>query len=143
VLEEIAGRWGMLAETAASAPAALARLEEAAALGQPFRVVLLDEQMPEWNDPAFCGAVRGRAGASGAALITDAETRRPIPTPAGRGNLEGATYLTKPIGPDDLLVAFQKVLGNPPPERRSSWQRRPQVQATSGRCASWWPRTAR
>src|ERR1019366_3101001 len=116
VLQEIACRWGMLAETSASAPAALARLSETEALGQPFRVVLLDEQMPEWNDPVLANRFRAARAASGAALILTRRLGDQSPVPAGGGNLESAVHLTKPIGPDDLLVAFQKVLGNPPPE---------------------------
>jgi CheY-like chemotaxis protein len=116
VLEEIAGRWGMLAETAASASAGLARLGETVAQGRPFRVVLLDEQMPDWNDPAFVERFRAGREASGAALVVTLKLGDQSSIPAGRGNVEGATYLTKPIGPDDLLGAFQKVLGNPPAE---------------------------
>jgi CheY-like chemotaxis protein len=116
VLQEIACRWGMLAETSASAPAALARLAETYALGQPFRVILLDEQMPEWTDPAFAKRFSAAREASGAALILTRRLGDQSPVPAGGGNLEGAAHLTKPIGPDDLLAAFQKVLGNPQPE---------------------------
>jgi signal transduction histidine kinase/CheY-like chemotaxis protein/ligand-binding sensor domain-containing protein len=114
-LEEIAGRWGMPVETAASAPAGLARLVDAAALGRPFRVVLLDGQMPEWNDPVFVERFGAARAASGAALVMMLKLGDQSTNPPGRGNLDGATYLTKPIGPADLLVAFQKVLGNPPP----------------------------
>jgi CheY-like chemotaxis protein len=116
VLQEIACCWGMQAETAASASAALARLEETDALGQPFRVLLLDEQMPEWNDPLFAKRFGAARAASGAALIPTRRLGDQSPVPEGGGNLEGAAHLTKPIGPDDLLVAFQKVLGNPQPE---------------------------
>ena len=68
-LEEIAGRWGMPVETAASAPAGLARLVDAAALGQPFRAVLLDGQMPEFNDPLFVERFSAARAASGASLV--------------------------------------------------------------------------
>jgi CheY-like chemotaxis protein len=114
-LEEIAGRWGMPVETAASAPAGLARLVDAAALGQPFRAVLLDGQMPEWNDPVFVERFGAARAASGASLVMMLKLGDQSPNPPGRGNLEGATYLTKPIGPGDLLVALQRILGNPPP----------------------------
>jgi len=59
------------------------------------------------------GAARA---ASGASLIMMLKLGDQSPNPPGRGNLDGATYLTKPIGPGDLLIAFQKVLGNPRPE---------------------------
>ena len=114
-LEEIAGRWGMPVETAASAPAGLACLVDAAALGQPFRIVLLDGQMPEWNNPVFVERFGAARAASGASLVMMLKLGDQSPNPPGRGNLEVATYLTKPIGPGDLLVAFQRILGNPPP----------------------------
>ena len=119
VLEEIAGRWGMTVETAASAPAGLARLAEAATLRQPFRVVLLDGKMPEWNDPVFVERFLATRAASGASLVMMLKFGDQSPKPPGRGNLDGATCLTKPIGPVDLLRAFGKVLGNPPPEAAS------------------------
>jgi signal transduction histidine kinase/DNA-binding response OmpR family regulator/ligand-binding sensor domain-containing protein len=115
VLEAVTRQWGMLAETAASASAALARLREADAIGHPFRVVLLDGQMPEWNDPVFVERFGAARAASGAALILTRRLGDQSPVPAGGRNLEGAAHLTKPIGPDDLLVAFQKILGNPQP----------------------------
>src|ERR1039458_7250265 len=105
----------MLAGTAASASAALVQLSEADALGQPFRVVLLDEQMPEWSDPAFARRFGAARAASGAALILTRRLGDQSADPAGSGNLEGAAHLTKPIGPDDLLAAFQQVLGNSQP----------------------------
>jgi signal transduction histidine kinase/CheY-like chemotaxis protein len=119
VLEEIAGRWGMPVETAASAPAGLVRLADAVALGQPFRVVLLDGQMSEWNDPVFVERFGAAQAASGASLVTMLKLGDQSPNPPGRANLDGATYLTKPIGPGDLLRAFGKVLGTPQPEAAS------------------------
>ncbi len=116
VLEEIAGQWGMLAETAASASAGLARLHETDALGQPFRIVLLDQQIPQWNDPAFAKRFSAARAASGAALIMTRRLGDQSSVPAGDGNPQGAAHLTKPIGPDDLLIAFGKALGNPQPE---------------------------
>jgi CheY-like chemotaxis protein len=115
VLEALSRQWGMLAETAASASAALARLLETDALGQPFRVVLLDERMPEWNDPVFAGRFGPARAASGAALILTRRLGDQSADPAGSGSLEGTAHLTKPIGPDDLLAAFQQVLGNSQP----------------------------
>ena len=54
--------------------------------------------------------------ASAAALVTMLKLGDQSPNPPGGGNLEGAARLTKPIGPDDLLAAFQKVLGTAPPQ---------------------------
>jgi CheY-like chemotaxis protein len=59
---------------------------------------------------------RAARAAPGAALILTRRLGDQSPVSAGGGNLESAVHLTKPIGPDDLLFAFQKVLGNPPPE---------------------------
>ena len=95
------------------------RLSEADALGQPFRVVLLDEQMPERNDPEFVERFGAARAASGAALILTRRLGDQSADPAGSGNLEGTAHLTKPIGPDDLLAAFQQVLGDPQPRAAS------------------------
>jgi signal transduction histidine kinase/CheY-like chemotaxis protein/ligand-binding sensor domain-containing protein len=120
VLQEIAGRWGMLAETAASGSAGLARLREAASQGQPFRVVLLDEQMPEMNHHEFLERVGTEPAASGAALILMLKFGDQSSISARGGNLGSSigetTRLTKPIRPDDLLIALQNILGSPQSE---------------------------
>ena len=73
-------------------------------------MVLLDEQMPEWNDPAFAKRFSAAREASGAALILTRRLGDQSADPAGSGNLEGAAHLTKPIGPDDLLAGRYVVL---------------------------------
>jgi hypothetical protein len=72
--------------------------------------------MPEWNDPVFAKRFDAARAVSGAALIMTRRLGDQSSIPAGGGNLEGAAHLTKPIGPDDLLIAFGKVLGSPQPE---------------------------
>jgi signal transduction histidine kinase/CheY-like chemotaxis protein/streptogramin lyase len=116
VLAEIAVRWGMLAETAASAPAALARLEDSHIQAQPFRIVLLDQSLPEFNHPEFAGRFQTARLLTAAELITTRKLGDQSSTLPAGGSLQGAAHLTKPIAPDDLLLAFQKVLGNPLPE---------------------------
>src|SRR5450432_1966002 len=110
----------MLADTAASGSAGLARLREAASQGQPFRVVLLDEQMPEMNDHEFLERVGTERAASGAALILMLKFGDQSSIPVRGGNLGlstgETTRLTKPIRPDDLRIALQKILANPQSE---------------------------
>ena len=119
VLAEIAGRWGMWAESSASAPAGLACLADAHAQGRPFCVVLLEESLPERNHPEFATQFETARLLSGAALIMTRRLGDQALLPAASGNPPGAAQLTKPIGPDDLLLAFQKALGNPLPQAAS------------------------
>jgi CheY-like chemotaxis protein len=60
--------------------------------------------------------LRAALAASGAGLIVTVKLGGQSSTSARRGNLPAATYLTKPIGPDDLRLAFRKALGIPQPE---------------------------
>ena len=89
VLEALTGRWGMLTESAASAPAGLTRIGETVAARQPFRVVLLDEQLALSGGPEFVERFATALAASGAALLTTLRLGDPSPAPERLGALAG------------------------------------------------------
>ncbi|MBZ5592767.1 MAG: response regulator [Acidobacteriia bacterium] len=119
ILHETCTHWEMRPDEAGSGSAALAAMRQAQAAGDPFRLVLLDTQMPELDgfevarrihqDPDLADAVILMMG-SGHLQVT------------GRWRDLGiARYLTKPVVHDELMNAILRTVGlaTPPPEAES------------------------
>jgi PAS domain S-box-containing protein len=110
LLVEMLHRWGMRPSWANSGGQALRKLSEASARGRPFRVVLLDSQMPDMDgfttaermgqDPALAGVavvLLTLAGSSGMAARCQ--------------QLGIRACLTKPVLQPELLQAIRTALG--------------------------------
>jgi two-component system sensor histidine kinase/response regulator len=111
ILEATLQRWQMVPNVADSGPAGLARLEAAAASGQPFSLVLLDEQMPGMDGLRVIERIRGMASLHGVTIImlTSADQN----SSALRCRELGVdTYLIKPIKPTELFAMIQRALGS-------------------------------
>jgi CheY-like chemotaxis protein len=92
------------------APAALAALGDAAAAGDPFRLVLSDAMMPDIDGFAFARAVKADSRLSGATLIM--LTSAGLPEGRARADEAGfAAYLSKPVKQSELLDAIVTVCG--------------------------------
>jgi CheY-like chemotaxis protein len=109
--------FGMNVTTARSAPEALALMERACTLQQPFEVALLDHDMPACN-----GAELGQLINANAELRA---TRLIMLTSSGQHNdsprfaeIGFAGYLLKPVSQGDLLDCLLVVLGS----STSDWQ---------------------
>jgi CheY-like chemotaxis protein len=94
-------------------------LVQARSSGQPFRLVLLDEQMPAMDGLEFIDRIRADASLKDTAIVmlTSADQG----ASAARCRHQGvAVYLTKPVRIAELFVSIQKVLGTrqPQPARR-------------------------
>jgi CheY-like chemotaxis protein len=78
VLRKITERWQMQPEEAASGAEGLEKLEESFASGHPYRLVLLDQQMPDidWLRGRSPGS-RASGMAEGGMRSYDADLRRP------------------------------------------------------------------
>jgi PAS domain S-box-containing protein len=101
--------WGMRNGTAASAAEALRLLREAARSGDPYRLVLVDQQMPEMDGDALARAVRADASLDPAALV--------LLSSLGRSGTAGGLFaacLTKPIREAQLRDCLARVLGDAP-----------------------------
>jgi two-component system sensor histidine kinase/response regulator len=114
IIVDITSGWGMKTICAASASAGLRVLEQAAADGKPFQVVLFDDQMPGLNGSEFVQRMR-LSPALGTATI--------IMLSSGNGNScspPGASkYLIKPICNAELRDVIERMLVDPAPEQRA------------------------
>ena len=110
ILEEMLTSWRMKPVSVDGAPAALAALGDAAAAGDPFRLVLSDAMMPDIDGFAFARAVRADSRLSGATLIM--LTSAGLPEGRARADEAGfAAYLSKPVKQSELLDAIVTVCG--------------------------------
>ncbi|MDD2337896.1 MAG: response regulator [Geobacteraceae bacterium] len=114
ILEELLKGWGMLPTTAEGGLAALGILENLREIENPFRLFLLDVNMPVMDGFEVAKRIREQAGYAGTPLM--------ILTSSGlRGDatrcrdLGIAAYLTKPVKQSSLLDAIMTVLGTTDP----------------------------
>ena len=109
ILQEIVGLWQMVPQAAESGPEGLAKLEAALVSGQPFRLILLDEQMPGMNGLEVIDRIRASSLLRGATImmLTSADQS----SSAARCRELGVNmYLIKPIKPTELHTMIQKAL---------------------------------
>jgi signal transduction histidine kinase/DNA-binding response OmpR family regulator len=115
ILEEMALRWHMRPALADSGAAGLALLRQAASAGHPFRLVLLDEQMPEMDGLAVIDHIRSELSLKDTKIIllTSADQSASAARCRQRGV---AVYLTKPIRLAELFASIHKVMGEQNPQ---------------------------
>ena len=115
ILRKITERWQMQPEEAASGAEGLKKLEEASAVGRPYRLVLLDQQMPGMDGFEVIRRVRAQAAWKDAAIMMLTSADQGAARAACR-ELGVGTCLLKPVKPSDLLLSMRKVLGKPQAE---------------------------
>jgi two-component system, sensor histidine kinase and response regulator len=110
ILEETLTNWGTKPTVMGSGQAALAALEQAAADGNPFPLVLLDARLPDMDGFTLADKIRRDRRFAGATLML-------LTSGGQRGDgarcrqLGVAAYLTKPIRSSELLDAILDALG--------------------------------
>jgi signal transduction histidine kinase/ligand-binding sensor domain-containing protein/CheY-like chemotaxis protein len=109
ILEQTLGSWGMKPTTVEDGRMAQVALGRAVEAGQPFRIVLLDADMPEVDGCTVASRIQAPPELAGATLmmLTSATLHEQIARchQAGAGG-----YLTKPIRESELLRAITAVL---------------------------------
>jgi signal transduction histidine kinase/DNA-binding response OmpR family regulator len=115
ILRKMTERWQMQPEEASSGTEGLKKLEDGFAAGRPYRLVLLDQQMPGMDGFEVIRRVRARAAWNDAAimLLTSADQSA---ARAECRELGVGTCLLKPVKPSELLLSMRKVLGRPQAE---------------------------
>ncbi len=118
ILHEMLTQWRMRPTTVAGGRAALLELENAARLGKPYPLVLLDSQMPEMDGFALAQQIKKRPRLAGAWIMM--LTSGPRPGDRARCLALGlSAYLSKPIKQSDLLDTIMGALGGRPAEAPS------------------------
>ncbi|MEO6758652.1 MAG: response regulator [Saprospiraceae bacterium] len=101
ILREWLSKWSMRAETTADAEEALSMLRTATRQNDPFRVALLDRQLPESDGEALMETIRGDSQI--AVLPCVMLTSNPLRGDRERLEKIGFTgYLPKPVRPQEL-----------------------------------------
>jgi CheY-like chemotaxis protein len=109
-LLETTSHWQMPTTLADSGTAGLERLNRAARAGRPFRLLLVDEDMPGMNGVELVAQMlAGPAAACGVIMMLSSSDRSA--SAAQCRELGLTTLLTKPVRRAELLVAIQKELG--------------------------------
>ncbi len=128
VLSEQTVAWGMRGEAVASGPAALDALRRAHDAGDPFRICILDYQMPEMDGEALSRAVKSDPILRDTVLVM--LTSAGLIGEAHRmGEVGVAAYIVKPARQSQLMDALvaawnAHLIGAPPPLQVRSERRR-------------------
>jgi PAS domain S-box-containing protein len=110
IFREMTASWGMLPDTAADGREALLRLEAAAATEWPYRLILLDQQMPWMEGLDVAGKVKESPEAAAAEIILVTSAGQKIDASRCR-ELGIAACLVKPVRQSDLLDTVMTILG--------------------------------
>ena len=128
ILEEWLRGWQMEPVAVGDGMAAMDTLWDAASVGRPYPLVLLDARMPETDGLALAARIRERAALSAIRIILLTSGDRPG-DPARSRELQIDAHLLKPVQQDELLETIYRVMsrtnGNVPPAAGSSWSREP------------------
>jgi CheY-like chemotaxis protein/HPt (histidine-containing phosphotransfer) domain-containing protein len=101
ILEELLTGWLLEPTIVQSGRAALAAFRQAMQEKNPFRLVLLDSEMPDPDGFAVCEEVRQHPAFPGAQILM--LTSRDLARSVARAEELGTDYLVKPVRPAELL----------------------------------------
>ena len=111
ILTELLSQWGMVPEQAASGNEALKLLASESHGSAPFRLALIDADMPEMDGFALAERVKNTAEASALSMFMLSSTMQS--GDIARSHEAGlAGFLTKPVQPSELLDAILGVMSS-------------------------------
>ena len=113
ILGEQVRRWQMTTTVVGSGQAALDALTAAAQEHQPFKLVLLDANMPEMDGFAVAAEVTKRPELRSATIMMLSSSGDHVDQQRC-AELGIAAYLTKPVYAADLLAAIERAIGSKP-----------------------------
>jgi two-component system, sensor histidine kinase and response regulator len=110
ILEGVLTNWQMRPTAVEGGKQALQALGKARKAGEPFRLVLLDAQMPEMDGFSLAEAIKGNPDLAGATIMMLSSSGQPGDAARCR-DLGVAAYLTKPVKQSELRAAILNSLG--------------------------------
>ena len=120
ILEQMLLNWQMIPAVVSGGKEALEAMERARSAGQPFRLVLIDGQMPEMDGFTLAELIRKNRRLSGVKLIM--LTSAGGLGDAARGLSGFSGFLTKPVKQSELFDAIVTAIGvapKPEPDRET------------------------
>jgi predicted ATPase/signal transduction histidine kinase/CheY-like chemotaxis protein/GAF domain-containing protein/HPt (histidine-containing phosphotransfer) domain-containing protein len=109
ILEEWLREWQMNPTAVGDGVAAMDVLWDAASVGRPYPLMLLDARMPDTDGLALAARIRERAALSAIRIILLTSGDRPG-DPARSRELRIDAHLLKPVQPDELLDTIYRVM---------------------------------
>jgi PAS domain S-box-containing protein len=110
ILTEMLANWGMAPTAVAGGREGIERIRSAATAGEPFRLLLLDERMPEMDGFAVAEQIRGDATLPEMTVMM--LTSDDVPAAAARCRQAGiATYMIKPVQQSRLFDSIMETFG--------------------------------
>jgi signal transduction histidine kinase/CheY-like chemotaxis protein len=110
ILSELTGQWKMKPHMCDSGESGLAELSRAASEGNPYRLLLLDQQMPGMDGMEVLERIR-RNPALKSVVIMMLTSCDQVESAARCRQMGVETYLIKPISPSDLLESILRAIG--------------------------------
>jgi two-component system sensor histidine kinase/response regulator len=105
ILERVLTRWQMRPVAVEGGKQALQAMAQARKAGEPFRLILLDSQMPEMDGFSLAEKIKGDPGLGGATIMMLSSSGQRTDAVRCR-KLGVAAYLTKPVKQSDLRRAI-------------------------------------
>jgi signal transduction histidine kinase/DNA-binding response OmpR family regulator len=132
ILIDTLTKWQMNPRAVDSGQAALAEMRRAAAEQAPYKLVVLDAQMPEMDGFMVAEAIRKTPELAEAMImmLTSLDQDSQL---ARCNDLGLDVYLVKPVGQSELLAAIRVVLGTKSREKAAAVEATPRVAETSAR----------
>ena len=110
ILEEMVRNWGMTAQAVPSAQAAMQMIRQAWRLGEPYRLVLTDINMPEVDGFTLAKWIKQEPGLGGTSIIVLTSGARPD-DPRRAEQMGISAHLMKPVKQSELLEAIAMSFG--------------------------------
>src|SRR3984957_20073547 len=110
MLSELTRQWKMKPHTCDSGESGLVELSRAASEGNPYRLLLLDEQMPGMDGLEVLDRIRQNP-ALGSVVIMMLTSSDQVESAARCRKMGVETYLIKPISSSDLLGSIRLAIG--------------------------------
>jgi two-component system sensor histidine kinase/response regulator len=109
ILREMLQRWRMRPQDAMSGQQGLRMLEQASAAGDPFRLIICDEQMPVMSGLEVAERIRGNPLLSHATIMMLTSSDQAASAAKCR-TMGVESYLVKPIKPAEMLTMIRRTL---------------------------------